>query len=100
MFASRRIGAQVALLVVVLTMTFVATKVEASPISISLTTTPAVQDLGAGFFKLHDSANVTGGFSPTGTLVFSLFNPSDTLVYTNVVVINGEGVYDTSTGNN
>jgi uncharacterized repeat protein (TIGR01451 family)/choice-of-anchor A domain-containing protein len=49
---------------------------------------------------LTDSAMLSGGFNPTGTITFSLFNPSNTAVYTDVVTVNGNGTYNTSMGSN
>src|SRR5205814_2178029 len=58
-----------------------------------------------GGAKLSDTANLTGGFNPTGTVTFYLFAPGVTPnatysnnVYTDVVTVSGNGSYDTSTG--
>jgi hypothetical protein len=50
--------------------------------------------------KLNDSATLSGGFRQTGTLTFRLFDPNGTLVYIDVVTVNGNGTYTTSMGNN
>jgi len=42
---------------------------------ISTTPSPSVATVGAA---IHDSATVTGGFSPTGTVTFGLYAPGDT----------------------
>jgi hypothetical protein len=55
--------------------------------------------IGSGA-NLTDSATLSGGFNPTGTITFTLFDPSNVSVYTNVVTVNGNGTYDTSTGTN
>jgi uncharacterized repeat protein (TIGR01451 family) len=56
--------------------------------------------LGSGM-PLTDSATLTGGFNPGGTITFNLFPPNGTTpVYTNVVTVNGNGTYDTSMGTN
>jgi hypothetical protein len=52
---------------------------------------------------LNDSAVLSGGFSPTGSITFKLFSPSDptcsaTPVFTNTVPVNGNGTYSTSSG--
>jgi uncharacterized repeat protein (TIGR01451 family) len=49
--------------------------------------------LGSGN-ALTDSATLTGGMSPTGTITFQLFAPNGTTpVFTNVVTVNGNGTY-------
>ena len=55
--------------------------------------------IGSGS-KLTDSALLSGGFNPTGTMTFTLFNPSNVAVYTDVVTVNGNGTYTTAAGNN
>lgn len=68
--------------------------------SLSLTTTPgATVILGSGN-KLSDSATLSGGFNPGGTIVFTLYDPNDVAVYTDAVTVNGNGTYTTSTGTN
>src|SRR5262249_52861858 len=55
--------------------------------------------IGSGT-KLSDTAVLSGGFSPGGTITFTLTNPSNVVVYTDVVTVNGNGSYDTLTGTN
>jgi uncharacterized repeat protein (TIGR01451 family) len=55
--------------------------------------------LGSGV-PLTDSATLAGGFNPGGTITFTLRDPGGTVVYTDVVRVNGNGIYDTSTGTN
>jgi hypothetical protein len=55
--------------------------------------------IGSGT-KLSDTAVLSGGFSPTGTITFTLFNPSNVAVYTDVVTVSGNGSYTTASGNN
>ena len=55
--------------------------------------------IGSGA-RLTDTAMLFGGFNPTGTITFTLYDPSNVAVYTDVVTVNGNGSYDTSTGNN
>jgi uncharacterized protein (DUF2141 family) len=55
---------------------------------------------------LNDTATLSGGTSPTGTITFTLYDPahsdcSGSGVYTDVVTVNGNDTYDTATqGNN
>ncbi|HZZ43308.1 MAG TPA: SdrD B-like domain-containing protein [Tepidisphaeraceae bacterium] len=55
--------------------------------------------IGSGA-KLGDTANLTGGFSPTGTITFTLYNSAHTALYTDVVTVSGDGSYNTSIGTN
>lgn len=55
--------------------------------------------LGSGQ-KMNDSATLTGGYNPTGLITFRLRNSSDIVLYTNSVVVNGAGPYDTTAGDN
>ena len=48
--------------------------------------------LGSGV-KLTDSATLAGGFSPTGTITFTLTNPSSAVKDTETVTVTGNGVY-------
>jgi hypothetical protein len=50
--------------------------------------------------KLTDSASLSGGASPTGSITFSLKNPSNVSVYSDTVTVTGNGTYNTSAGNN
>jgi uncharacterized repeat protein (TIGR01451 family) len=47
---------------------------------------------------LTDSAMLTGGFNPTGTITFTLTGPGGGVVYTNVVTVTGNGTFSTSQG--
>jgi hypothetical protein len=49
--------------------------------------------------KLTDTAVLSGGYSPTGTITFTLYSPSHTSVYTDTVTVSGNGTYTTATGN-
>ena len=53
--------------------------------------------LGTGA-KLTDSASLSGGYHPTGTITFTLTSPSNTTVDTETVTVNGNGNYATPTG--
>src|SRR5439155_950319 len=62
--------------------------------------------LGSGQ-KVTDTAMLSGGVNPTGTITFTLYNPSNVAVYTDVVTIGvnsgsvtGNGTYDTGMGDN
>src|SRR5258706_4822982 len=68
--------------------------------SINTTPNPGSGDYGT---TLNDSALLSGGINPTGSVTFSLFNPSDaicsgTASFTNSVTVNGNGTYNTSAG--
>jgi hypothetical protein len=45
-----------------------------------------------------DTATLSGGFFPTGDITFQLFDPSNTLVDTELVATNGNGTYTTPVG--
>ena len=52
---------------------------------------------------LNDSADLSGGYSPTGTITFNLYGPNEatcegTPLYTEDVEVNGNGSYSTTTG--
>ena len=52
---------------------------------------------------LNDSATLSGGFNPTGTITFKLFGVNDqtcggTPIFTNTVPVSGNGTYSTSAG--
>jgi uncharacterized repeat protein (TIGR01451 family) len=71
----------------------------ASP-AISTTPSPSTAMLGA---TLQDSADLTGGFDPTGDIIFSLYAPGvDPTVgpatHTETVGVNGNGTYHTTVG--
>src|SRR5262249_56432928 len=54
------------------------TVIPASPAIVTLTSGTVV--IGSGN-RLNDSATLSGGFNPTGTITFTLFDPSNTAVY-------------------
>ena len=58
---------------------------------------PTAVTLGANPVTLTDTATLEGGFSPTGTITFTLFQGS-TLVDTETVAVTGNGTYPTPTG--
>ena len=60
-----------------------------------------------GLVKLTDTATLSGGYNPGGTITFYLFAPGVTPngtdsnnVYSDTVTVNGDGTYTTSMGNN
>jgi hypothetical protein len=76
-------------------------QVTVSAASPSLTTTPSTTTvtLGASAVTLKDTAVLAGGDNPTGTITFTLYNPSSTLVDTETVTVSsGNGSYTTPIG--
>jgi hypothetical protein len=66
-----------------------------------LTTTPSPDRLnnpGNGPVTLTDTADLEGGFDPTGTITFTLYDPSGALVCTETATVSGNGTYKTPTG--
>ena len=72
---------------------------QASP-TISTLASPMNVTLSTSSVTLNDSATLSGGLNPTGTITFTLYDPSNVAVYTDVVTVNGNDSYDTSMGNN
>jgi hypothetical protein len=72
-----------------------------TPPSPSITTSVADSTIiiNSGAF-MNDSATLSGGFNPTGTITFTLTDPTDTVVYTDHVTVNGNGTYGTFEGDN
>ena len=68
---------------------------KASPSIITLTGGSVV--LGDGH-KLTDTATLSGGYNPTGTITFTLSDPSGTLRDTETATVSGNGSYATPTG--
>ena len=67
--------------------------------AISTTTSPTQVTVGTSPF--NDSATLSEGYSPTGTITFTLYAPDGTtVVYTDHVTVNGNGVYATTSGDN
>src|SRR5438552_6337750 len=71
-----------------------------SPASPGIVTTPGGTIVIGSGSKLTDSAVLSGGYSPTGTITFDLYDPSNAVVYTDVVTVSGNGTYTTASGNN
>jgi hypothetical protein len=73
--------------------------VQAASPAISNTPTPASVALSsASSPTLKDSAVLSGGYQPTGTLTFVLMSPSSAIIDTEIVTVNGNGTYTTPTG--
>ena len=77
---------------------FMAPQVVRAAAITSLTTTPGgTLFLGSGT-RLTDSANLSGGVLPTGTITFQLLNPTNVVVDTETVPVSGNGTYSTPVG--
>jgi hypothetical protein len=75
----------------------VVTIVSASP-TLTTTPNPTSATLGTAPVTLKDTATLSGGINPTGTITFKLYNGSATLVDTETVTVAGNGTYSTPTG--
>ena len=72
------------------------TVIAASP---SLTTSAGGTVVVGGAGTLSDSATLSGGYNPTGTITFTLYAPNGTTVVDTVsVTVNGNGTYQTPNG--
>jgi hypothetical protein len=72
--------------------------VTVSPATPTLTTSPGPSvPLGSGS-PLTDTATVSGGFRPSGSITFTLHDPSNTVVDTETVMVTGNGSYSTPSG--
>ncbi len=70
-----------------------------SPASPAIATTPNMTSvtLGTNPMTLADTALLSGGYSPTGTITFTLYQGT-ALVDTETATVNGDGSYSTPTG--
>jgi hypothetical protein len=66
--------------------------------TVTTTPSPTSATLGTTPLTLFDSAVLSGGFSPTGTITFTLVAPGGGTVDTETVTVNGDGTYTTPTG--
>jgi uncharacterized repeat protein (TIGR01451 family) len=66
--------------------------------TLSTTPNPGAVTLGTSPATLKDSATLSEGNSPTGSLTFTLHAPGGTTVDTEIGVVNGNGTYTTPTG--
>jgi hypothetical protein len=73
-------------------------QVVVSPASPQITTTPGGTIVIGSGSKLTDTAVLSGGVSPTGTITFTLYSPSNAVVDTETVTVNGNGSYSTQNG--
>ena len=75
-------------------------QVPVSPASPSITTTPSPTSftLGTTTETLTDSAVLSGGYSPMGSITFTLVAPGGSTVDTETISVNGNGTYTTPTG--
>ena len=66
----------------------------------TLTTTPNPTSVSLGSVgpNLRDTATLSGGYHETGTITFTLHNPSGSVVDTETVTVSGNGSYTTPTG--
>jgi large repetitive protein len=70
-----------------------------SVLGLSTSPSPATVTLGPNPGPLTDTATLSGGSSPTGTITFTLFyNGGSTPVDTETVTVNGNGSYTTPNG--
>jgi hypothetical protein len=66
----------------------------------TLTTTPGgTIVLGSGV-NMNDTATLSGGYTPTGTITFTLYDPNNVPVYVDNVSVNGNASYTTNVGDN
>ena len=67
-----------------------------SAASPGLSTTASAGGLAGTVLK--DTANLSGGYFPRGTITFQLFSPQHTILFNHAEAVNGNGTYSTSTG--
>ncbi len=77
-------------------------EVTVGPVTPSIETAPdpCIAPVGS---TLNDSATLSGGYNPTGSITFNLYGPDDTscegaVIWTDTVTVNGNGAYGTSGG--
>ena len=75
-------------------------QVVVSPASPAITTTPNMTNvtLGTSAVTMMDTAMLSGGYAPTGTITFTLYAPNGTLLDTEMANVSGNGNYTTPTG--
>jgi hypothetical protein len=71
--------------------------VTVSPASPAVVTTPKPTMATTGGI-LNDTATLSAGYFPTGTLTFTLTSPTNAVVDTETVTVNGNGTYSTPIG--
>jgi hypothetical protein len=63
----------------------------------SISTTPSTTSSGVvGSAILNDTAQLSGGNNPTGSIVFTLYAPNGSVAYTVTDTVSGDGNYSTS----
>jgi len=72
--------------------------VTVAPASPALATTANPTTEVVGTAALKDSATLSAGFNPTGTITFTLMSPSSTVVDAETVPVSGNGTYTTPAG--
>ena len=75
-------------------------QVTVNPAIPTITTTPNLTsvNLGTAPTSLKDTATLLGGYYPTGSITFTLHDPSNNVVDTETATVNGNGSYSTPTG--
>ncbi len=69
-----------------------------APATLLLSTTSNPTQVSVATAPFNDSATLSAGFNPSGTLTFTLYAPGGTtVVYTDDVLVTGNGVYSTAT---
>jgi hypothetical protein len=69
-----------------------------SAASPTISTTPGASVVIGSANKLTDSATLSGGYNETGSIVFSLYSPTNVVVDTVTVAVSGNGTYSVPTG--
>ena len=75
--------------------------VAVEPASPTISTTANPEDValdGSGSPTLKDSATLSGGYNETGTITFTLYSPSNSVIDTETATVSGDGTYSTPTG--
>ncbi len=73
--------------------------VQIGPSAPAISTASDPTQVAVGTLPFNDSATLSKGYRPTGTITFTLYAPGGTtVVYTDHVPVNGDGVYSTTTG--
>ena len=75
-----------------------AENVVVSPASPAITTKTGGSVVLGSAKKLTDTATLSGGYNPTGTITFTLTDPTNALRDTETAAVNGNGDYPTPTG--
>jgi uncharacterized repeat protein (TIGR01451 family) len=70
---------------------------QASP-TLTATPSPSTVTLGTSPVTLTDSATLADGYHPTGAITFTLIAPGGGTVDTEMVTVNGDGIYTTPAG--